>query len=83
MEPGESKTTAIVQRLENGRRTDAIRAVVSPLPRLAIATEKATKRKIGSTFTRVDLLGPSGLEYLFDHFVSIPCFAKPLFKQQR
>ena len=51
-----AKRPAIVQRLENGRRTDANRAVVSPLPRLAIATEKA--KKIGSTFTRVDLLGP-------------------------
>lgn len=40
---------------ENGRWTGANRAVVSPLPRLAIATEK---QKIGSTFTRVDLLGP-------------------------
>ena len=56
MEPGESKTTAIVQRLENGRRTDAIRAVVSPLPRLAIA--KVPKKQQEE---RLDLLLPASI----------------------
>lgn len=52
---GKAERTAIVQRLENGRRTDAIRAVVSPLPRLAIVTEKANKKK------RLDLLLPASI----------------------
>lgn len=75
---GKAKRPAIVQRLGTGRRTDANRAVVSPLPRLAIATEKDW-----IYFYPRRSVGPSGLEYLLDHFISIPCFAKPLFKQQR
>ena len=50
---------------ENARLNDANRAVVSPLPRLVMATEKA-KRKDWIYFYPRRSVGPSGLEYLFD-----------------
>ena len=57
--------TCDCQTSQNARRYDANRAVVSPLPRLVIATEKVKKKRL-DLLTRVDLLGPRSLEYLFD-----------------